>query len=105
MGGRRGAARQAGLALDVAERVRAERMRKGLVALSDAFRDLDNAADISFTAGRILGETLDVDRAGYGTVDPVAETITIERDWNAPGVESLAGTGCCCTGVVRQIHE
>ena len=81
-----------GISLDITERVRAERMRKGLVALSDAFRDLDNAADISFTAGRILGETLDVDRAGYGTVDPVAETITIERDWNAPGVESLAGT-------------
>ncbi|MFN3475107.1 MAG: PAS domain-containing protein, partial [Blastomonas sp.] len=32
-----------GISLDITERVRAERMRKGLVALSDAFRDLDNA--------------------------------------------------------------
>ena len=31
-------------------------------------------------------------RAGYGTINPVAETITIERDWNAPGITSLAGT-------------
>ncbi|WP_242121282.1 PAS domain-containing protein [Sphingomonas lacusdianchii] len=84
--------RMAGVSLDITERMRADRMRRGLVELSDAFRDLDDSADISFTAGRILGEALDVDRAGYGTVDPDAETITIERDWNAPGIQSLAGT-------------
>ena len=85
-------AKLTGISLDITDRVRAERMRQGLIALSDAFRDLDNGADISFAAAQILGETLDVDRAGYGTVDPVAETITIEKDWNAPGVTSLAGT-------------
>ncbi len=31
-------------------------------------------------------------RAGYGTIDTVHETILIERDWNAPGVSSIAGT-------------
>lgn len=85
-------AKLTGISLDITDRVRAERMRQGLIALSDAFRDLDNGADISFAAAQILGETLDVDRAGYGTVDPVAETITIEKDWNAPSVASLAGT-------------
>jgi PAS domain S-box-containing protein len=85
-------AKLTGISLDITERVRAERMRQGLIALADAFRDLDNGADISFAAAQILGQTLDVDRAGYGTVDPVAETITIEKDWNAPGVTSLAGT-------------
>lgn len=85
-------AKLTGISLDITEQVRAERMRQGLIALSDAFRDLDNGTDISFAAAQILGETLDVDRAGYGTVDPVAETITIEKDWNAPGVASLAGT-------------
>ncbi len=30
-------------------------------------------------------------RAGYGTIDPQAETVAIERDWNAPGIRSLAG--------------
>ena len=33
----------------------------------------------------------DVSRAGYGTIDLARETISIERDWNAPGIKSLAG--------------
>jgi len=33
-----------------------------------------------------------VSRAGYGTIDPDAETLTVDKDWLAPGVESLAGT-------------
>ncbi len=74
-----------GVSLDITDRMRADQMRRGLVELSDAFHDLDDSADLSFTPGRILGEALDVDRAGYGIVDPDAKTITIERDWNAPG--------------------
>ena len=65
--------------------------RQALADLSDRFRDLENPDDISFAAAEILGRTLNVSRAGYGTIDKVAETITIERDWNAPGIESLAG--------------
>jgi PAS domain S-box-containing protein len=87
-----GTARLAGVSQDITARRQADAMRVALVALGDALRDLDDAASIAYTAGRILGETLDIDRAGYGTVDPVDETITIERDWNAPGVQSLAGT-------------
>ena len=37
-----------------------------------------------------FGQTLNVSRAGYGSIDVPTETITIERDWNAPGVETLA---------------
>ena len=33
--------------------------------------------------------TLDVDRVGYGEVEPTAETLAIERDWAAPGVASV----------------
>jgi signal transduction histidine kinase len=40
----------------------------------------------------VLGETLEVSRVAYGTIDPVAETLTVDRDWLAPGVETLAGT-------------
>ena len=72
------------------EAMAAERRRR-LIELSDRFRDVDDLAALSYAAGEILGHALGVDRAGYGTVDPVAETITIERDWNAPGVSSLAG--------------
>jgi len=62
-----------------------------LVALDDRLRALDEPSDISFAAAELLGLALDVSRAGYGTVDLAAETITIDRDWNAPGIRSIAG--------------
>ena len=54
-------------------------------------RDLENPADIAFAAAEVLGRTLDVSRAGYGSIDLAAETFTVERDWNAPGVKTIAG--------------
>ncbi len=39
----------------------------------------------------VLGETLKVSRVGYGTIDPLAETLHVARDWTAPGVSTLAG--------------
>jgi len=48
--------------------------------------------DLAFAASTILGETIGVSRVSYGTIDPDAETLTVDRDWLAPGVESLAGT-------------
>ena len=84
--------RLAGVSMDITDAKRAELKRRALARLNELFRDLDHSADISFVAAEVLGQTLDVSRAGYGLVDPVAETITIERDWNAPGVPSIAGT-------------
>ncbi|WKB55465.1 PAS domain-containing protein [Eleftheria terrae] len=68
-----------------------ERRQALLVELDDRFRDLSEPADLSFAAAELLGRSLGVSRAGYGTIDPVAETVVIERDWNAPGIRSLAG--------------
>lgn len=48
--------------------------------------------EIAYRAAAALGRVLDVSRAGYGVVDTQAETITIERDWNAPGITTIAGT-------------
>jgi len=62
-----------------------------LLELSDRFRALPDTADLAYAAAEILATTFGVSRAGYGTIDPIAETITVERDWNAPGIESLAG--------------
>jgi PAS domain S-box-containing protein len=62
-----------------------------LLMLSDRFRSLSDTADLAYAAGEILATTLNISRAGYGTIDPVCETITVECDWNAPGIESLAG--------------
>ena len=56
------------------------------------FSTLENPSEIAYEAVAALGRTLGVSRAGYGTIDKVNETITIERDWNAPGIQSLAGT-------------
>ncbi|QNG45366.1 GAF domain-containing hybrid sensor histidine kinase/response regulator [Sphingobium yanoikuyae] len=83
--------RLAGISSDVTELRRAERMRNALVEFSNVVRDVQDPADISFAASRILGEALEVSRAGYGVIDPALETITIERDWNAEGISSLAG--------------
>ena len=79
------------IARDVTEESRAARRQAALAQLTDEIRDIENPDDITYTAARILGETLMVSRAGYGLIDAARETITIERDWNAPGVESLAG--------------
>ena len=69
----------------------ATRRQAVLAELADRFRDLSDPADLSYAAAELLGTALDVSRAGYGTIDPRRETIEIERDWNAPGIKSLAG--------------
>jgi signal transduction histidine kinase/PAS domain-containing protein len=84
--------RFSGISFDITQRKAAEARREALIKLTDCIRDLDNASDLAFAASTILGETVGVSRVSYGTIDPDAETLTVERDWLAPGVESLAGT-------------
>ncbi|MBB3227961.1 PAS domain S-box-containing protein [Luteibacter sp. Sphag1AF] len=69
----------------------ADLRRRALAELSTMLRDVNDMAEVAYRAAEILGRTLGVSRAGYGTIDPVTETITIERDWNAPGIHTLAG--------------
>lgn len=78
--------------IDVTDRVLAEVRRTALIRMTEAVRDLNTPEDVIFHASVILGETLGVSRVGYGTIDPVAETLTVERDWSAPGIGTLAGT-------------
>ena len=77
---------------DTTERIRTHVNQEALVRLTDAIKDLTDPDDVAFEASRILGETLRVSRVGYGTIDPIAETLHVARDWNAPGVETLAAT-------------
>ncbi len=84
--------RMAGVSRDVTAERRADRMRAALVELSDIFRTQDDPDEISFAAAELIGRALDVSRAGYGLITLASETITIARDWNAPGVQTLAGT-------------
>ena len=81
-----------GVSLDITERMKADGYRTALIEFGDRLPDLDQTSDIAFAAGEVLAKTLKISRAGYGIIDAHAETITIERDWNAPGVKTLAGT-------------
>jgi PAS domain S-box-containing protein len=76
---------------DITQRMREETLRHALFRLSDIFRDLNSPEEIIFEASAILGKALEVSRVGYGTIDASAETLHVERDWNAAGVETLAG--------------
>ncbi|MDO6413949.1 ATP-binding protein [Sphingomonas sp. BIUV-7] len=81
-----------GVSFDIDARKTSELRLAALVELNDRLRESGEAADLAYAAAEILGRTLGVSRAGYGTIDPVAETIVVERDWNAPGIQTLAGT-------------
>lgn len=86
------ALRIAGVSTDITDQRRGEIMRAALVELGDMFRDTESADDIAFEAARIIANTLDVGRAGYGEIDSAAEIVTIVRDWSAPGVAPLSGS-------------
>lgn len=76
---------------DVTEAKHAEARHAALAELADRIRDLDEPEEIAFAAAEMLARRLEVSRAGYGTIDTAAETIRIDRDWNAPGIASIAG--------------
>jgi len=76
---------------DVTEGLRAERRRIALAELGDTIRDIADPDAIAYAGAEMLGRTLGVSRAGYGIIDTKAETITIQRDWNAVGIQSLTG--------------
>ncbi len=76
---------------NITERKQSETRQNALLELNDAIRDLTDAGDIAQASAEVLAKTMGVSRAGYGTVDTGAETITIARDFNQPGVSSIAG--------------
>ncbi len=76
---------------DITGRRQSEARRAALLELTDRLRDLQDGAEMAYVASEIIGRTLGVSRAGYGTLDLAAETITIARDWNAPGIATIAG--------------
>lgn len=83
--------RVAGTALEITDRKSAEAHRAALVDLGEALKNLREPPDIAYAAARLLGEMLAVTRVGYGAIDPDAETLHVDRDWTAAGVETLAG--------------
>ena len=80
-----------GASVDITERKEAEARRLAVLELGDRLRDLGDPADMAFAAAEIMGRTLRVKRAGYGSVSLAGEVIAIDRDWTVPGVASIAG--------------
>lgn len=76
---------------DVTETFRARRRSAAIADLAEVVRLVEDPDDLAYAAAEIIGRELEVSRAGYGTIDLAKETISIERDWNAPGIKSLAG--------------
>ena len=81
-----------GISFEITARKLAEVRQTALLALGDVVREMTDPGDIAYAASEILGRALQVSRVGYGVIDPVAETITVARDWNADGIATLAGT-------------
>ena len=78
--------------VETTARVLAERRREGLARFAEELHRLDDSASVGYAAAFLLGTLLDVSRAGISDeIDDVAETLHVDRDWTAPGVESLAG--------------
>jgi PAS domain S-box-containing protein len=83
---------------DAVERARAEAvLREGeaqqafLLELSDKLRLLADPVAVQEEASRILGEHLGLDRCAYGEVDETAPFFTVQRDYCALDLESVAG--------------
>ncbi len=85
-------ARMVGVSEEITAQRRIEVRRNALLTLGDQIRAMSDPDDMALCAAEILGQTLEVSRAGYGVVDRATETITIARDWCAPGTQTLAGT-------------
>lgn len=82
-----------GISQDITDVMLARRRSELLESLErDVYSAVHDPAEIAYRAAESLGRALDVSRAGFGLVDNQKETIVIERDWNAPGISSLAGT-------------
>ena len=77
---------------EVSAAERDKETRAALLELNDRLLACDDPSALADIACEVLGRSLDVELVGYGTIDPVAETITVARDWTSAGAQTLAGT-------------
>lgn len=82
--------------IKVARNATAEKLSEvrqfAFLELGDKIRELNQVEDVAFAAAEIMARHLPGStRAGYGVVDPVAETVQMLPDWRAKDVLTLAG--------------
>ena len=83
--------RMIGTVQDVTDERKAALRMEAMLELGDSLRDLEDVQSMVAVASNLMAKTLDAVRAGFGIVDPVAETVSIHEEWCAPGVRSIAG--------------
>ena len=66
-------------------------LQSALVEVAEIVRRSSSVEMMTRSAAEVVGRVLNVERAGFGIVDEGTQTIEIEPDWTAPGVESIAG--------------
>ncbi len=77
-----------------------------LIRLGDALRDCHDAAEVARVASALVGETLDVARAGFGRIDAAVALVEMEPDWTAAGDASPPVRRCLTDyGDVREPIE
>jgi PAS domain S-box-containing protein len=86
------ATRFPGVLIDINARKCQELRQTALIELGNQLRALRDPAAMAAAASVILGQTLGVTRAGYGSVDSVQEIVGVGQDWRSgPEIVSIAG--------------
>ncbi len=91
------------LFMDVTARIKAEQelrasqdftalRQAALIEIGDRTRATVDIDLILSSTAEVLGRALDATRAGYGQVDPFAETVEVGKDWTSGTAASMAGT-------------
>jgi len=79
-------------ASEVTKTVRAQKRLAFQIALADRLRGLLRPEEVKIAAVEMLGQHLDVARAGYGQINEAQERVTVHRDWTRDAsIASLAG--------------
>lgn len=86
-----GGQRFAALFLDITARKQAEMRLAATAELGDRLRDVREVAAIGPIVGSVLGRTLGLAHAGYGSADPLREVMTLVPGWTARDLPPLTG--------------
>lgn len=79
-----------GAVVDITHDKMRERRQDALLRLGDE-GVFGEATDYTLKALHLLGETLEITRVGYATVDPTETFATVIGEWTMPGLVPLAG--------------
>ena len=88
---------------DTTEHVRALNYRDALVRYTARISDVSDPDDITFIACEILGEAMKASRVGYGTIDPVAETLHVQAGLDRAGRRNARGHAAAPP--LRRLHR